>query len=400
MSRSDFGDGTRHVIAARAGFRCSYPGCGKLTIGPAKSPGDFEDTGIACHIYAAAKNGPRGQGDLTDQALRAASNGIWMCGDHGNMIDKKRGVRFPIQMLLGWKALHEYRISYEHSGDKAPFGFIRSLTLTHSPLFKENTEIDFAKTTFLIGLNATGKTAICEWLTALNTSRNIWRWLKSGFVEYDIMFDAPIEQHLRVEVKNNALALKLDQIAVNRNHARASTVYLPGHGELSISCDLKRVSSLFGIEEISLRSLMPLVSGFFVKGMFFAERLDESEKGFYDLHCVLTNGSVRTYNQLSSGEQGRVLLDIAMAQASQAAQFGATLLIAEIESLGIDWGAVAPYLTYFASVDCKYQTIVTACELYPTIQMLGWQIYTLKKGTAGYIEVKPEIPESLEPAEW
>ncbi|NVD28021.1 hypothetical protein HUO14_08910 [Parasphingorhabdus flavimaris] len=59
MARNEFTKMTRTVIASRAGYRCSNPGCGKLTVGPAKSADEFEDTGFASHIHSAAKRGPR-----------------------------------------------------------------------------------------------------------------------------------------------------------------------------------------------------------------------------------------------------------------------------------------------------------------------------------------------------
>lgn len=49
-ARENFSATDRHVIAARAGYRCSYPGCNKLTLGPALKSNEFEDTGYASHI--------------------------------------------------------------------------------------------------------------------------------------------------------------------------------------------------------------------------------------------------------------------------------------------------------------------------------------------------------------
>jgi len=370
VTRHGFTSTTRHVIASRAGYRCSYPGCQKLTLGPAVAPDQYEDTGFASHIHAASLRGPRGQGGLKPAQLKHASNGIWMCGAHENLIDKKSGVRFPVNVLQSWKALHEYRTSFEHSGNQAAFGFVRTLRLERSPLFTPGTQIDFAKTTFLIGPNGSGKSAICEWVSILEASDNIRRWLANNNVHYDIIFDAPAEHRLSVQTEG-ILTLDLDGKTVSRNHARSSAVYLSGRGDNRIVCDLRRIMDLLQIDEFALRSLGTRVSGDFVKKVEFVQRTqqeddedelqrDDLDAPVYVLESHLTNGRVMRFEQLSGGERGRVLLELAMALAREGTQFGPTLLLVELKSLGMDWGAIQPYLDFFGSPECLYQTVLTS----------------------------------------
>ena len=403
MARHDFSKATRHVIAARAGYRCSYPGCYRLTLGPAAASDTFEDTGFASHIHSASDNGPRGPGELTPVQLKHASNGIWMCGDHESLIDKNNGSRFPVHLLQSWKALHEYRTSYEHSGDQAAFGFVRTLKLERSPLFMRGTQIDLAKTTFLIGANGSGKSALCEWLSVLETGGNVRRWLTNTDVDYTITFDAPAEHRLRVRTEG-LLTLNLDGKAVSRNHARSSAIYLRGRGDNGIACDLRRIMVLLGIEEFALRSLGERVLGHFVTRLEFVKRVQDeeddeegeqqdhhSDEPSYRLECHLAQGSVMSYGQLSGGEQGRVLLELAMALALEGTQFGPTLLIVELKSIGMDWVAIQPYLAHFASSECLYQTVVTSWELPNDVEMLGWQIYLVdgQPGEPGTITASP-----------
>lgn len=51
------------------------------------------------------------------------------------------------------------------------------------------------------------------------------------------------------------------------------------------------------------------------------------------------------FEQLSGGERGRVLLELAMALAREGTQFGPTLLLVELKSRGMDWGAISPIWT-------------------------------------------------------
>jgi hypothetical protein len=392
VARSDFNLATRQVIASRAGYRCTYPGCNQLTVGPAKATDTFEDTGFASHIYSASENGPRGQGMLTLEQIVHATNGIWMCGAHENLIDKKNGVRFPVHTLQSWKALHEYRISYEHSGKQAAFGFVRQLALHQSPFFPPKTVIELAKTTFLIGANGSGKSALCDWLTVLDTSRNVNRWLDSSDLDWTITFDAPLEHQLRAHMTEGRLALELGASAVSRNYARSSTVYLAGGGDPKIVCDLKRIMGVFNLEEQAVRSVVARVSSPFVTKLEFVARekdeeeddlADADEAAAYQLMCHLGNGLNLSFGQISGGERGRIFLEIAMVLADEVAPFGPVLLLIEANNINMDWGALQPYIAYFGSADCLYQTIVTATYLPTDIKMLGWQIYTLSVDPEG-----------------
>lgn len=53
--RDDFTLDTKERRAARAGYRCSFPGCRALTIGPSSEGLDaISSVGMACHISSAS----------------------------------------------------------------------------------------------------------------------------------------------------------------------------------------------------------------------------------------------------------------------------------------------------------------------------------------------------------
>lgn len=109
--KADFSPQTRNALAARAGFQCSFPGCGAPSFGPsAEHAGQVAGTGTACHIVAAA-DGPaarRVDPDMLDADRRAPENGIWMCAQHGKLIDTDEAI-YTVEALKGWKALAERR---------------------------------------------------------------------------------------------------------------------------------------------------------------------------------------------------------------------------------------------------------------------------------------------------
>ncbi|HVQ36528.1 MAG TPA: hypothetical protein VMS31_03295, partial [Pyrinomonadaceae bacterium] len=81
--RDDFSVGVKAVLASRAGYRCSKPDCRALTVGPSdEHPAAHTNIGVAAHIAAASKDGPRYDPSLTPEERRSATNGIWTCQNH------------------------------------------------------------------------------------------------------------------------------------------------------------------------------------------------------------------------------------------------------------------------------------------------------------------------------
>lgn len=107
--RHDFSPQTKELLAKRSGFMCSFPGCGKCTIGPNyDNTEDIASVGMACHIYCASQ-GPRAKRrhpNPSPEFLSSISNGIWMCYTHGKLIDTDDG-RFSVIQLTEWRQTNE-----------------------------------------------------------------------------------------------------------------------------------------------------------------------------------------------------------------------------------------------------------------------------------------------------
>ncbi|MRI35166.1 HNH endonuclease [Endozoicomonas sp. OPT23] len=90
-------------MAERVGWRCSFPGCNISTVGPdSDDPTKRINNGIAAHIYAAAPNGPRFNPEMTRDERRHITNGIWMCRNHGSLIDVDY-TEYSAATLIKWK---------------------------------------------------------------------------------------------------------------------------------------------------------------------------------------------------------------------------------------------------------------------------------------------------------
>jgi hypothetical protein len=100
--RDDFRAKTKRTLEARAGHRCSNPGCQRPTSGPAVAENKAVSIGKAAHITAAAINGPRYDSSLSPEDRRAETNGIWLCSVCADLIDTDEK-RFPEDLVRQWK---------------------------------------------------------------------------------------------------------------------------------------------------------------------------------------------------------------------------------------------------------------------------------------------------------
>ncbi|MEM9964555.1 MAG: hypothetical protein AAGC58_04325 [Asticcacaulis sp.] len=342
-------------------------------------------TGKAAHIYSAAKYGPRGQGILTDEQIRSPANGIWMCSDHSDLIDKNSGNRYAVTTLQSWKALHESRIAFEHSGRLATFGFIRSIRLRTSPLFTDETEIEFAKATLIIGKNGTGKTAICEWLYTLESSAKLLRWeCRSGdtMLDADIVFDLPTSHVLTLSVPHKTPNLLLDGVKLAQNPLRISVTYLEkSESWSSYDDDLHLVSNVLHIDKGHARSLAELADDtcLSLKRAEWRRELDNSDNWGERLYVEFRNTNTwQSFGSLSDGQRSRTLLDFAILRAKAAAGFIPSLLTVELKGLGLDWISFKPYMAYFSQSSTPFQTLITSWELTPEMAELGWPVFVIE----------------------
>jgi hypothetical protein len=110
--RDEFREPVKHVIAARAGFRCSYPECQTCTVGPTVDTAKNFNIGAACHITAAAEGGSRYDPDMTREQRKHPDNGIWMCRTHADLVDDD-ALKYPVDLLRTWKKEAEDRVLRE-----------------------------------------------------------------------------------------------------------------------------------------------------------------------------------------------------------------------------------------------------------------------------------------------
>jgi hypothetical protein len=97
----DFSVKTVRFLGDQVNHRCSNPKCGAPTLGPG-DPGEISNVGVAAHITAASKNGPRYDETLTPEQRRHPDNGIHLCQSCGKLVDDALSIH-TVAQLRQWK---------------------------------------------------------------------------------------------------------------------------------------------------------------------------------------------------------------------------------------------------------------------------------------------------------
>ncbi len=116
--RDDFPKPTKDSLSKRVGMKCSNPDCQKLTCGPNTDPQKVTNIGVAAHICAAAKGGPRYDESMTPAERKSEANGIWLCQTCSKLIDSDPAF-YTKEVLQSWKKLAEEATRLELESNKS-----------------------------------------------------------------------------------------------------------------------------------------------------------------------------------------------------------------------------------------------------------------------------------------
>ncbi|MDR1504698.1 MAG: hypothetical protein LBT43_19795 [Prevotella sp.] len=143
--RDDFSKITKEILAKRVSFKCSNPNCKKITVGAHSIDDKIINLGVACHITAAAKGGPRFCKKITQEQRKSIQNGIWLCQNCAKLIDTDIN-KYSYNELIKWKSLAEkeslsvitsdYTLQYQNSS------LFDKRILAYEKLYNEIKEVD------------------------------------------------------------------------------------------------------------------------------------------------------------------------------------------------------------------------------------------------------------------
>jgi hypothetical protein len=392
LARADFSHTTADLIAARAGYQCSFPTCDRRTIGPGAGPRDTSSSGVAAHIYSASPNGPRGQGGLTHDELTKPENGIWLCAEHARLVDNNQGRRFSSETLLSYKALQEARVEREHQGLYSPIGWLHRLTIVESPLVGRGQTVYFAKMNLLYGQNGAGKTAIVEWLAG-TFGGDLRRWRTPGAklrIEVSYLTPQPLIIQMDVE-EENSIHFRIDGNSVAFNPIQLRLVR-PKWPDRNQHDDRLFIADSLGIEPVIVDNLVDEIHAFphaRIHNLRFVQEVhddDDMETGNPIKPVTVlrldVDGTVTglPFSTLSGRERERVLIEFATAMARLSGRFAPTILLLD-EFVGVifeEWFDF--YSHHFLDPSNQFQTFMCL----PTrdldldrVSWLGWEVLRL-----------------------
>lgn len=179
--RDDFSPSTRDLLAKRSGYICAYPGCKRMTVaGSDDRKSGLTVIGVAAHITAASKKGPRYDPGMCIEERTGEANGIWTCQNHGKFIDDNPS-RCSVEELRRWKAQHEkWVFDRVESGNELFNRGVYRLSFGSVGVFTEAFEISFGRNNVLVGANESGKTTFCQILSAFSGGDH-WKHFNNRF---------------------------------------------------------------------------------------------------------------------------------------------------------------------------------------------------------------------------
>lgn len=357
QNRLDFSRKVVETLYKKSNGRCSVPRCTRPTMGPLKNGNESINMGVACHIYSAAENGPRGRGDKDDKFIRSESNGIWCCAYHAALIDKANGKDYPASVLLAWKALIEAR-TLKHMTDRpSPLGWVETIQFTEFANSTVHPKATLSRNTLIFGPNCSGKSALMEFTASISNSRYCERFSGTKTKNSDGTY-SPARYKARITYSTvDTLSKNVDIELSGENLIRYedSKPCLLSPGDLEVIFCTEREqriydgednvdflmrflnvdnSALYAISKLGSDELLPRIIRFEQATEYDYDRDEEIKKRkpdgspYMELQFKHSHSDDWiSYDCLSTSEQGKLLIDLAITKAREVSKQRLTLLL-------------------------------------------------------------------------
>lgn len=372
-------------------MRCANPDCGRPTSAPSDAAtGASTRLGKACHISAASPGGPRYDATLSPEQRAHADNGIWLCAECADRVDKiENESMYPVELLRNWKSFHESVVGTDHASRENRRRYpLRRLDVVNFAGVQGEVQLGFGALTILEGSSKLSHTIgdLIRMFSLSGTFNRAAQPTDGGTWELDrcslpdgrelvatvrinpprtfaaqgklrlILADA---RQFAITIRNTGAALFLDDVPIPVFSPVVRTISTgPRHSTGDASEDqpsIVHVARYFGVSPQELRRAIE------------GRASDESLFG-YDYRFV-ENGDLEARTRssadyfavtsLSRGEQCRFIIDVATRAASYAATIEPTVLLLEDRVLGtLDSRGWATFFEWVERTQPPFQTVV------------------------------------------
>ena len=361
--RIEFDRGVPEILFKRANGKCSVPRCKKPTMGPFSESDGAVNMGIACHIYSAAENGPRGRGGKDGAFISSEQNGIWCCSYHANLIDKNKGNDYPATVLFAWKALVEARALKQMNDTPSPLGWVESIEFLTFPVKNTLPKAILSRRTLVWGRNGSGKTSLLEVAASITKSKyaerfsSTKRMSENGKHEH-LTFSSRII-YSTVDSFSKEIDIEITGDNITRHENQVTCLLPPGDIEV-VYCsqdDLQKIEDeddidfmmrVLNVDKVTLFALAQIGTKSLIPGEIkFQRAMDYIDDG--DVLHPLSKDNGQPYYELafkkekeesfipveclSGTEKDRLILDFLITKAREVCKQRLTLLL--IENLSI-----------------------------------------------------------------
>jgi energy-coupling factor transporter ATP-binding protein EcfA2 len=373
--REEFSKSTKQIIASRSGYRCSYPDCNKTLIGPGEKNDKFIMIGKHAHIFSAKPGGPRGDGGLSKEQIKRPENGIFLCANHHDIIDKKDEFHHS-GVLIRFKSRHEFLISAELGEYLYPLNWLNTVKITESSLFNSTIELNLGKLTHFYGDYGSGKTTLCELLFSCFQQKIVKRWIdKQNYFQFEVTIDNPVINKFNVEIKAGMLSYIVETARQSFVPYDYFVVFLKNKLKNKTD-DISRIADCFNLERNFIKSILlnNTINGITTQN-YVIKSIRENPYPVDELYVDVGNNIQQRFSSCSDSEEGRILMDIAISLASTISKYKSVLLIIDwINISALDTVAFNPYLDYLLSPKARFQTIFVSPDKMDSLDWNGWEI--------------------------
>lgn len=377
MSRKDFSEKTKAIIAKRSGYRCAFPGCDCLLVGPGEP---CTEIGECAHIYSASSRGPRGQAHLSKEDLESHYNGIYLCRTHHKIIDSPSGKgKYTADLLLQYKSIHEQNIAYQIGEASSPVSWIKHIMVQKSPNIHHGKEINLGRTTILHGTNGSGKSTIIEYLYSLLSGKVLERWADKS-IHLSLDFSNPIQKTVLSKIEYGRCSYSVDDKQIPNFPYPFDVIYV-GDGCRYSTCrdDVEYLSKMLLSDRDLIKSMVDTID--LSQALFMsAAKLHYNRRKPYEVCNIQIKKKDDSrqdhfwrFGQLSTTEKASVIFDLIIGYLRTISNFRSSILLIDNELVyHFTDDLFSTYLQQFQENSNLFQTIIASHKIWGDLKWSGW----------------------------